>query len=122
MEVVGPRPSFLSKTMEKPALVMNNLKSGIEKGQVALYDLIGATYFSNFEVRATPDAPWERHLPPMPPGTLTKWSLSPSYDALGSNLERPLTAATSDAITSQDVEAETPGMVLTSLDECCYAK
>jgi len=26
-------------------------------------------------------------LPPMPPRTLTKWSLSPSYDALERNLE-----------------------------------
>ncbi len=44
---------------------------------MALAVLTGATYFSNFEVRTTPDAPWERHLPPMPPDTLTKWSLSP---------------------------------------------
>src|SRR6185369_14013127 len=55
---------------------------------------------------------WERHLPPMPPGTLTKWSLSPSYDALERNLERPLTSAESAAITWQDVEAEPPGYVV----------
>jgi hypothetical protein len=36
---------------------------------VALGLLTGATYFSNFEIRARPDAPWERHLPPMPAGT-----------------------------------------------------
>ena len=91
---------------------MDDLKSGIQKGQVALYVLTGATYFSNFEVRTTPDAPWERHLPPMPPGTLTKWSLSPSYDALGRNLERPLSAPESAAIQWQDVEAEPPGFVV----------
>ena len=78
------------KDMEKPALVMNDLKSGVQKGRVALYVLTGATYFSNFEVRETPAAPWERHSPPMPTDTLTKWSLSPSYDALARNLERPL--------------------------------
>ena len=49
----------------------------------------------NFEIRPTPDAPWERHLPPMPPDTLTKWSTSPAYDALARNLERPLTPAES---------------------------
>ena len=96
----------------KPALVMTDLKSGIQKGQVALYTLTGATYFSNFEVRTTPDAPWERHLPPMLPDTLTKWSISPSYDGLARNLERPLSPAESDAMHWQDVEAEPPGFVV----------
>ncbi len=78
LEVTGAQARLYVKDMDTPALVMNDLKSGVQKGQVALYVLTGATYFSNFEVRTTPDAPWERHLPPMPPGTLTKWSLSPS--------------------------------------------
>ena len=88
LEVAGAQAKLYVKDMDKPALVMNDLKSGVQKGQVALHVLTGATYFSNFEIRTTPDAAWERHLPPMPPGTLTKWSLSPSYDALARNLER----------------------------------
>jgi hypothetical protein len=79
---------------------------------VALHDLIGATYFSNFEIRPTPDAPWERHLPPMPKGTLTKWSLSPSFDALEHNPERPLPGSEIDSIHWQGVEAEPPGFVV----------
>jgi hypothetical protein len=98
--------------MDKPALMMTDLKSGVQKGQVALFVLTGETYFSNFEVRTTPDAPWEHHLPPMPPGTLTKWSLSPSYDALVRNLERPLSSSESAAMSWQDVEAEPPGFVV----------
>src|SRR5215813_11668548 len=82
LEVTGAQGKLFVKDMEKPVLVMNDLKSGIQKGQVALAVLTGATYFSNFEVRTTPDAPWVRHEPPMPPGTLTKWSISPSLDAL----------------------------------------
>jgi hypothetical protein len=112
LEIVGAQAKLYVQDMDKPALVMNDLKSGLQKGQVALFDLIGATYFSNFEIRMTPDAPWERQLPPMPPGTLTKWSLSPSYDALGRNLERPLSSAESDAIHWQDVEAEPPGFIV----------
>jgi hypothetical protein len=112
LEVVGAQAKFYVENMDKPALVMNDLKSGVQKGQVALYVLTGATYFSNFEIRTTPDAAWERHQPPMPSGTLTKWSLSPSYDALERNLERPLTASESDAIPWQDVEAEPPGFVV----------
>jgi hypothetical protein len=112
LEVVGAQAMLYVKDMEKPALVMDDLKSGVQKGQVALYDLTGETYFSNFEVRTTPDAPWERHLPLMPAGTLTKWSLSPAYDGLARNLERPLTAAEIDAIHWQDVEAEPPGFVV----------
>ncbi len=112
LEVTGAQAKLYVKDMDHPALVMNDLKSGVPKGQVALYDLTGATYFSNFEVRTTPDAAWERHLPPMPPDTLTKWSLSPSYDALARNLERPLSPSESDAIRWQDVEAEPPGFVV----------
>ena len=112
LEVTGAQAKLYVKDMDNPALVMNDLKSGIQKGEVALYVLTGATYFSNFEVRTTPDASWERRLPPMPPGTLIKWSLSPSYDALARNLERPLPPAESDAIHWQDVEAEPPGFVV----------
>jgi hypothetical protein len=114
LEVAGAQARLYVKDMDKdkPALVMDDLKSGVQKGQVALYVLTGATYFSNFEVRTTPDAPWERRLPPMPPDTLTKWSLSPSYDALARNLERPLSPSESEAIHWQEVEAEPPGFVV----------
>src|SRR5207253_143596 len=50
--------------------------------------------------------------PPVPPGTLTRWRLSPAYDALERNRERPLASAESDAIRWQDVEAEPPGFVV----------
>lgn len=112
LEVTGAQGKFYVKDMDKPALVMDDLKSGVQKGQVALYDLTGETCYSNFEVRTTPDAPWERHLPPMLPNTLTKWSISPSYDALARNLERPFTPTESDAVHWQDVEAEPPGFVV----------
>jgi hypothetical protein len=92
--------------------VMNDLKSGIQKGQVALYVLTGETYFSNFEIRTTPDVPWERHLPPMPTGTLTKWSLSPAYDAVQRNPEKSLSDAEKSATHWQDVEAEPPGLIV----------
>ncbi|MBX7224165.1 MAG: hypothetical protein K1Y36_29900 [Blastocatellia bacterium] len=112
LEVTGAQGRLFVKDMEKPALVMNDLKTGIQKGQVALFSLIGATYFSNFEIRATPDAPWERHLPAMQPGTLTKWSLSPAFDALKRKVEQPLAPAESNAMTWQNVEAEPPGFVV----------
>jgi hypothetical protein len=48
----------------------------------------------------------------MPPDTLTKWSLSPSYDALERNLERPLASSESESIRWQEVEAEPPGFVV----------
>jgi hypothetical protein len=114
LEVAGAQAKLYVEDMnpDKPALVMNDLKSGVQKGQVALADLIGATYFSNFEIRTTPEAPWERHQAPMPPGTLTRWSLSPSYDALARDLERPLSSSESDAIAWQEVEAEPPGFVV----------
>jgi hypothetical protein len=112
LEVAGAQAKLYVKDMATPALVMSDLKSGAQKGQLALYVLTGATYFSNFEVRTTPDAPWERRLPSMPPGTLTKWSLSPSYEALSRDLERPLAPAEADTMRWQEVEAEPPGFVV----------
>ncbi|HEY7405363.1 MAG TPA: hypothetical protein VIB39_17690 [Candidatus Angelobacter sp.] len=112
LEVTGAQAKLYVKDMDKPALLMTDLKSGVQKGQLALFDLTGETYFANFEVHITPDAPWERHLPSMPPNTLTKWSISPSYDALARNLERPLSSAESAGIQWQDVEAEPPGFVV----------
>lgn len=112
LEVTGAQAKLYVKDMDKPALVMDDLKSGVQKGQVALYVLTGVTYFSNFEVRDTPDAPWERHPPPVPGNTLTKWEISPSYDALTRNLESPLTPSEIDAIHWQAVEAEPPGFVV----------
>ena len=112
LAVAGAQAKLYVGDMEKPALAMDDLKSGVQKGQVALHDLTGATCFSNFEIRPTPDAAWGRHLPAMPANTLTRWSLSPSYDALGRDLERSLSRAESDAIRWQDVEAEPPGFVV----------
>ncbi|HZV60706.1 MAG TPA: hypothetical protein VFF42_10205 [Candidatus Eremiobacteraceae bacterium] len=112
LEVAGAHAKLYVKDMDKPALVMNDLKSGVQTGQLALFVLAGATYFSNFEVRTTPDAAWERHLPPMPPNMITNWSLSPSYDALARNLERPLSPSESTAIRWQNVETEPPGFVV----------
>jgi len=118
LEVVGAQAKLYVKDMDKPALVMDDLKSGVQKGQVGLFILSGETYFSNFEIRTTPDTAWERHLPPMPPGILTKWSLSPEYDvydshgALERNLERPLAPSEIASIHWQDVEVEPPGLVV----------
>jgi hypothetical protein len=112
LEVTGAQAKLYVKDMSRPALVMDDLKSGVQKGQVAIFVLTGATCFSNFEIRKTADAPWERRLPPMAQGVLTKWSLSPAYDALARDLERPLSQAEEEAISWQQVDAETPGFVV----------
>ena len=110
--VTGAQAKFYARDMEKPALVMDDLKSGVQKGQVALAVLTGATYFSNFEIRTTDEAPWQRHLPPMPAGTLTNWKISTSFDALSRNLEQPLTTEETNTIKWQEVKAEAPGFVV----------
>ncbi len=112
LEVVGAQAKLYVNDMEKPALVMHDLKSGVQKGLVALAVLTGETHFANFQVRETPAAPWERHPPPMPPDTITKWSLSPAYDALSRHLERPLSASERDSMQWQEVDAEAPGFVV----------
>ncbi|HTP98931.1 MAG TPA: hypothetical protein VMN56_06365 [Casimicrobiaceae bacterium] len=112
LEVTGAQAKLYVKDMSKPALVMGDLKSGVQNGEVALAALTGAVYFANFEVRTTPDAPWQRQPPPMPAGTIVKWSISPAFDALKRNLERAPTRAEQEAMRWQDVEAEPPGFVV----------
>jgi hypothetical protein len=118
LELAGAQGKLFVGDMEKPALVISDFKSGVQRGEVALFNLTGATCYANFEVRATTDVPWERHLPAMPVGTLTKWQLSPSYDAItptigqARDLERALTASESAAIRWQEVQAEPPGFVV----------
>jgi hypothetical protein len=112
LEVTGAQAKFYLKDMDKPALVVDDLKSGAQKGEVALHVLTGATYFSNFEIRTTPDVAWQRRPPPMMPGVLTSWEISPSYDALARNLEVPLSRAEAEAISWQKVQAEPPGHVV----------
>ncbi len=107
----GAQARLFVKDMVRPALVMDDLKSGLRAGQLALVALTGRTCFANFQVRRTPDAAWERHLPPTPPGTLTHWQLSPALDALAQDPERPPSAAELDAMPWQAVVAEPPGIV-----------
>ncbi len=112
LQVAGAQAKLFVSDMDKPALVMDDLKSGVQKGQIALHDLTGITYFANFTFTEAKPAAWARHLPPMPPDTLTKWSISQAFDALARNLEKAPTQAERDAIEWQDVEAEPPGFVV----------
>ncbi|MEO8276606.1 MAG: hypothetical protein ABI639_10315 [Thermoanaerobaculia bacterium] len=112
LEIAGAQAKLYVQDMTTPALVMDDLKSGMQKGQVALYVLTGATYFSNFEVRETPPVPWQRHEPPMPDGTIAKWQISPALDALTRNLEQPLSAAEIQSTAWREVSAEAPGVVV----------
>src|SRR5215467_10373227 len=48
--VTGAQAKLYVKDMDKPALDITDLKTGNQKGQIALYTLTGETYFSNFEV------------------------------------------------------------------------
>ncbi len=111
IELTGAQAALYVKDMAKPVLVMRDLKSGVQKGRIALTVLTGVTYFSNVEIRRTADAAWERRPPPMPAGTIVKWNLSESLDALARDPERPLTAAETKAMAWQEIEAEAPGIV-----------
>jgi hypothetical protein len=111
LEIAGAQGRLYIGEAGEPALVIHDLKTGVQQGQVALVVLTGATCFSNFTVRVTSDAPFVRHLPDTPAGTLTRWGLSPSYDALARDLERPLAPSESAMIPWQPVEAEPPGIV-----------
>ena len=112
LEVTGAQARLFVADMDKPALVMDDLKSGLQTGGIGLEVGNGAVYFANFSVRATPDSPVKRHLPPMPPGTLTRWSISPVFDALARNLEAPLTPGEVAGMQWREVEAEPPGLVV----------
>jgi hypothetical protein len=112
LEVSGAQAKLYVKDMNKPALVMDDLKTGVREGEVALFTLTGETFFTNFKITKTADAPWQRHEPEMTANTITKWSLSPQFDALSLNVEAPLTAVEISAMKWEEVEAEPPGFVV----------
>jgi hypothetical protein len=111
LEIAGAQAKLFVKDMTKPVLVMHDLKSGVEKGQIALAVLIGETHFSNFQVRETPAVEWKRNLPAVPDGTITRWSISPTFDALARDTEKPLAEREMKAFKWQEVVAEPPGLV-----------
>lgn len=111
LEIAGAQAKFFVKDMNQPALVIDDLKTDVQKGSIALAVLTGETYFSNFEVREMPAAEWKRNLPPMPAGTLTEWNLSPAFDALTRKLEQPLAPSEIGSIKWQKIKAESPGFV-----------
>src|SRR5690349_11036296 len=76
LEVAGAQAKLFVGDTIHPALVMSDLKSGIRQGGIALYSLGGPVFFSNFQWRVSPDAPWVPHLPPMPKNTVVHWRLS----------------------------------------------
>ncbi len=110
--VTGAQAKLYVSNMAVPSLVMNDLKSGLRNGGVGLKG--GSFYVSNFEIRETPPVTWERHEPAMPAATITKWTLSPSLDALEHDLERPLSKSEIDGMKWQEVTAEPPGFVVIS--------
>jgi hypothetical protein len=109
--VSGAQARLYVQDTTKPALEMPDLKSGIERGQVALVALTGAVCFANVEIHPTPDAAWRREPTPMPKGTLVRWSLSPVYDALARDPEQPPAAKELAGMKWEAVEAEPPGIV-----------
>jgi hypothetical protein len=108
LEITGARAKLYVNNLQEPSLVIDDLKSGLRKGGVGLE----GAYFSNFEIRETPPVAWKRHELAMPPATITKWSLSPSLDALERDLERPLSKSDAAAMRWQDITAEPPGFVV----------
>jgi hypothetical protein len=111
LEFTGAQGKLFVKDMNTPALVMTDLKSGVQRGGIALAVLTGTTCFADLRVQPLPDVPWIRHLPAMASGALTTWLISASLDAQGRTLERALSAQEIAATRWDTVEAEPPGLV-----------
>src|SRR5206468_6594930 len=86
LAITGAQAKLYVGDMREPSLVMNDLKSGVRKGGLVFS---GPACFSNIEILATPPVAWQRQEPAMPATAITQWSLSPSLDAAGRDLERP---------------------------------
>jgi hypothetical protein len=110
--ITGAQAKLYVNNMDVPSLVVNDMKSGVRRGGIKLGE--GPHYISNFEVRETPPAPWERREPAMPAATISKWALSPSMDALERDLEHPLSKSETEKMKWQEVIAEPPGFVVIS--------
>src|SRR5260370_170707 len=101
LEIIGAQAKLYVSNMTVPSLVVNDLKSGMRKGGVGFYGV----HISNVEIRRMPPAVWERQETAMPAATITKWSLSPSRDALERDPKRPLSHSQPASMNLQKVHA-----------------
>ena len=109
LEVAGAQARLYVNDMNRPSLVMPDLKSGVQEGSIML---AGPAYFTNFQVTATSAVAWKRSLPAMPAGTLSEWQLSPAFPAESRNAEELPSAAELNGMKWDDVSAEPPGTVV----------
>jgi len=107
--VRGRTCSVFLNGSKAPALVVTNLRRGDSNGGIGLWSLGGGGYFSNLRYQLFPD---RRPLPDLPPyerpGLLSKWELSPAFDAsdVDANEYR------ASILQWEKVRTEDPGFVL----------
>jgi hypothetical protein len=92
-----------------PTLIVNNLRRGDSEGGISLWSLGGGAHFSNLTYRSSSR---RKSLPSLPPferaGLLSKWELSPAFDA--SDIDTGTYPTSIDHW--EEVHAEDPGFVL----------
>ncbi len=81
LEFAGHQARVFIDDVDKPALVITDLKHGVSEGGIGLIGpRDGSAYFSNFRYREANDLEFDPvPAPESPPGTLTDWELSQKF-------------------------------------------
>jgi hypothetical protein len=82
--VSGGRGEVYIKNMEKPAVVIHEMKHGVKSGRVGLMcSNFAPAYFSNFEYQPMDNPKLQsapKHAESVSEGTITSWSVSSAFD------------------------------------------
>jgi sugar lactone lactonase YvrE len=113
LEVLGTRARFFLGETPAPALVVNDLKHGLSHGSIGLLGpKDGSAYFSNFRYQAGDSLSFDPPPPvEVPPGIITRWSLSQTFKFTKLDTERPPSEQKIPPLEWVDVESEAGGLV-----------
>lgn len=111
MEILGQQARVYVNDIEKPALVIHELKTGQRKGTIGLM-AEGTAYFSNFKYEITDDLDFDP--PPLVdtvPGIMTEWRISQPFKLSDVDLEQYPDKKFLSQIKWQEVSGEPSGLI-----------
>lgn len=98
---------------DKPSLIVNDLKRGMNKGSIGLWGLNGVANFTNFRYELSTGADHDiQASPSLPPaGIIDRWTLSEAFNAQEFSKDELPTTSKANAMRWLDVESESTGLV-----------
>ena len=124
IEVDGDQANVYWDNMDKPALIIPELKHGKSKGTIGLYGYLGSMHFANFKYsnKVEPLVQSSAKAVSASPGTIKKWRLSEPFDFDTFVESEPPSKKQTKSLKWETVESEESGLVNVSRFHPMYSK